>query len=80
MWVTTDTFIGSGNNTFEFGDKMMSLRIINTCTEKLHFRTSQWFEHTLDPGEIFDEVINPFNTLTVNTNSTYSGLVRKLNI
>lgn len=61
----------------EFRTPYESIRIINTGSSDLTFRLSPYFEYTLSPGEIFDEEVDSFNTLTVTGSSTFKGFVRE---
>ncbi|MEW9697954.1 hypothetical protein [Paenibacillus sp. SI8] len=77
MGVARKPFSGSAGKTVRLGSQYESLFIVNNGGSALTFTTGDAFTFTLDPGETFDEVIDPFDTLTITATSSYKGFVRE---
>ncbi|GGF88406.1 hypothetical protein [Paenibacillus abyssi] len=68
----------NGSVPSKFRTSYNSIRIINTGNENLTFRLTPYFEYTLSPKEVFDEQVDPFNTLTIVAGSgSFKGFVRE---
>lgn len=75
MGVARKPFSGSANQTIALKSQYESLYIVNNGGASLTFATPA-FTFTLDPGEVFDETIDPFDTLIITATSAYKGFVR----
>lgn len=69
-------FSGSGDFSRNFGSSREELVIINDGNEDLSFIAGAT-SFTLKPGEVFDEAINPFDSLTITANGSFRGYVRE---
>lgn len=76
-FIAREPFSQSGPNPIKFNGRYESLRIINTGADELTFSISPYFSYTLTPGEVFDEQVDPFDTLKITGDGTYRGFVRK---
>lgn len=80
--VARDPFSGTEGAVFDFTEVMSELHIQNDGTAPLVFTTCQVgrgvrerevFKHTLGPGDVFDERLDPFTRLKVEANGPYQG-------
>jgi hypothetical protein len=76
-FIAREPFKHGGPNPIVFNSRHESLRIINTGTTELTFSISPYFTYTLLPGEIFDEQVDPFKSLSIIGDGEYRGFVRK---
>jgi hypothetical protein len=76
-FIAREPFKQGGPNPIKFNSRYESLRIINTGAGDLTFSVSDYFAYTLSPGEVFDEQVDPFDTLKIAGNGSYRGFVRK---
>lgn len=70
-----DFFKGTGNFSMKFGDEREELVLINDGTADLSF-TAGYTTFTLKPGEVFDERITGFKSITITATSSFRGYVR----
>jgi hypothetical protein len=74
-YISRESFSGSANMTKKFSTQMDSLFIVNDGSSDLTFSTPG-FTWTLKPGEVFDEFVDPFDTLTITAIGPFRGFVR----
>ena len=68
-------FSGTGNFKKNFSGERESLVIINKNAD-LTF-TAGYTTFTLEPGEVFDEEVTPFNSIEITTTGSFRGYVRE---
>lgn len=68
-------FTGSANQTINLNGTYEELLLINDGAANLTF-TAGIFTFTLGPGEVFDEEVDPFNSLKITATGAYRGYVR----
>jgi hypothetical protein len=69
-------FNGTGNLTKQFRDSREELVIINDGSADLTF-TAGAITFTLKPGEVFDEELNPFESISITATGSFRGYVRE---
>jgi hypothetical protein len=71
-----EPFMGTGNFTKRFKGEREELVIINDGGADLTFVAGA-VEYTLKAGEVFDEEVNPFDTLVITAAGAWRGYVRE---
>lgn len=71
-----DFFSGTGNLAKKFEDEREELVLINDGTADLSFTAGPYMTWTLKPGEVFDERLAEFSSLTITSTGAYRGYVR----
>jgi hypothetical protein len=71
-----DFFSGTTNLTKKFGSNREELVIINDGTADLSFTAGLYTSWTLKPGEVFDERIAEFDSITITATGAFRGYVR----
>jgi hypothetical protein len=69
-------FEGTGNFTKNFRDTRNELVVVNDGTGNLTFTAGNTV-FMLKPGEVFDEVIVPFNSIKIESSGDFRGFVRE---
>ncbi|AXN39862.1 hypothetical protein [Peribacillus butanolivorans] len=70
-----DFFNATGNFSVKFGSEREELVVINDGASDLTF-TAGYTTFTLKPGEVFDERITEFTSLTITAMGSFRGYVR----
>lgn len=69
-------FSGTGNFSKTFNKFCEELIVINDGSADLTFVAGD-ISFTLKPGEVFDEEINPFNSVQITATGAFRGYVRE---
>lgn len=75
-FIAKDSFEGTGNVTITLSNVMNALVISNAGSAKLTVSTGN-YTYIVGPGDIFDEELDPFSTLTITAAGSYYGFVRR---
>ncbi|AXN39843.1 hypothetical protein [Peribacillus butanolivorans] len=72
-----DFFYGTGNMTKKFTGEREELVVINDGSADLTFTAGKYTTWIVKPGEVFDERITEFESITITSTGSYRGYVRK---
>ena len=70
-----EEIIGTGNLTKKFSGQREELFLVNDGPDDLTFKAG-YFTFVLKTGDVFDEEVNPFESIEITTTSSYRGFVR----
>lgn len=71
-----DFFSGTGDFFKQFSGDREELVVINDGDGDLSF-SAGYITFTLKAGEVFDEEVNPFNSIRITTTGAFRGFVRE---
>lgn len=74
--VVKDAFIGNARITKEYSTKMYGFGIVNDGEADLSFTINN-FTIIVKPHETFDDLFDPFQTVTVNATDYFRAVVRE---